>query len=313
MIAQTLDRALDGLANGYSALSKDDLQLFLSAKFQNPLLGILALHLLLQRTTLDRDLITTVLDNLAAMIPDSPDVSALVLRKARLFHEPLEPLLTNIPQIQFPPMLAAGLQTLTEAAIDHPEIIDDDSILYDIIPQRYGDSPFTSWKPLPAEQPATRQNLLKSLQNALPYSLKDMVQKVLTPETGRQKATSDRMMSSPAPRTTGVSLHSITDWLSHDQLKDLDWIQEALLDLLDNAIKAKRMITIRDIAQTLHLPERNISDAVVSLMKAGPLLINQIRSEWPQASKQLSRLFAHYRSLKDQVQEQEELQKKEES
>lgn len=146
--AIAVDTALVGLQNNIDLLSDDALDLLLHAKFQNPMLGLVGAHVLLKRSE-DAQRIALVLRNLARLLPDSTDASALDLaarsRKVKLPH----------PRKSFvfdhPPMLRAGLDAVIAASTRRPAVIAKDSAIPQIAPWLFADSPWSSWQPIPAD------------------------------------------------------------------------------------------------------------------------------------------------------------------
>lgn len=79
MQVATLDTVIQTLAAGQRVrdLKSETVRQLLSDKFANPMMGILGMHLYLMRDNLKADNVKNILDNLAALAPEAPDVEAL--------------------------------------------------------------------------------------------------------------------------------------------------------------------------------------------------------------------------------------------
>src|SRR2546430_6756683 len=128
--AQALELALWNLRTGRGVVADDLLDLLLGSKFQNPMLGIVGGHALLQRSDADLDLLDTVVRNLRVLVPEHPDVAALgwMSREARGRR--------GLPQgsydairggVTWPPMLMASYAALVRLDVSQPGAIVDGS------------------------------------------------------------------------------------------------------------------------------------------------------------------------------------------
>jgi hypothetical protein len=120
-IAVALENVLAGLRNGRSVVPSDLNDLF-HAKFQNPFLGIAAAHALLLDPTPSTRLLTTVVNNLARLLPDNPDVFALEHRA----HDHGAKLAVR-KGLSWPPLLYAGYRSVIRADGAEPGVILDGS------------------------------------------------------------------------------------------------------------------------------------------------------------------------------------------
>jgi endonuclease G len=111
-VGQALELALLGLRTGSSVVPDNLLDLLLHAKFQNPMLGVVGAHALLQRRKKDWSLFNTVLGNLERLIgSDQPDVSALAAMGLNQGNpqSPVRP-----KSLRWPPMLCTGYRAVLE-------------------------------------------------------------------------------------------------------------------------------------------------------------------------------------------------------
>jgi hypothetical protein len=143
-VAQAVDAALAGLQNGTDLLLPEQRRMLLYGKFVNPMLGLVGAHALFRSADLERRTSDTILTNLSRLLgPDEPDVRALRVMAARRFRTPVD-----AQPVLRPPMIRAGLEALLEAAAETPELVPPGGLLADIAPQRYVDSPWSTWQPL---------------------------------------------------------------------------------------------------------------------------------------------------------------------
>lgn len=143
--ARAIDLGLWSLQNGVTAFPRDEMQALLTGKFDNPLSGVIGVHLLLRRTKLEPDEVKVPIECLRTLLGETPDVVALEIAASHRFPS-LWPNRPFAPQHD-PPILRAGLQILYECCIDHPDLIAEGSLLERIAACRYGDSPWTTWDP----------------------------------------------------------------------------------------------------------------------------------------------------------------------
>jgi hypothetical protein len=133
--ARLAELARLGLCNGRRVLSDEVLRM-LANKFENPMLGILAAHLLLLDEKPDLGLLKIVMDNLRSLLPGShPDVEALSLV--------LDP--NAAYTFDVPPMVRKGWSLIVSATAKRPDIIPDDSIAAKIATNLWGSDPWLIW------------------------------------------------------------------------------------------------------------------------------------------------------------------------
>jgi len=117
---RSTELALHSLIEGRSLLSIEQVNTeLLDKKFDNPMLGILGCHLLLQRTTKDENLIRIVLGNLERLVPGHPDIIALKVLARRAGVKGLN----KSAPVSWPPMLRRGFLALRDQDWLEPEII----------------------------------------------------------------------------------------------------------------------------------------------------------------------------------------------
>jgi hypothetical protein len=163
------DMALNGLQSNRDLLTDVALDRLLIGKFENPMLGLVAAHVLLQRrqafqTRLSLEdrkpkaeeqkqnnqqqrTIQVVLRNLDRLLPGSPDVAAL-----NLLAGPIAPSSPRKFTFGTPPMLRPGLMAVISEAIRRPTILAQDSLIPQIAPLLYVDTPWSTWHPVTTDK-----------------------------------------------------------------------------------------------------------------------------------------------------------------
>lgn len=111
--------ALASLRTGRRQLQDSRLRTLMQAEFENPMLGLLGAHMLLQRSDPDRELFWEICIRLRGLLGAHPDIDALELAGAERFGPPRSihsPKIAYFPTASaFPPMLREGLAALERA------------------------------------------------------------------------------------------------------------------------------------------------------------------------------------------------------
>lgn len=178
-VSKAVDSALSGLQNGVDLLLPNERRMLLHGKFANPMLGLVGAHAMFLSPKPDKSVIAEVVGNLGRLLGEkAPDVRALRLMEGRRFGKPVA-----VEAFDDPPMIRAGLEAVLEAAAEWPSLVPPDGLLARMAPQRFVDSPWSTWKPLVAEGVEATHvalrgwNLRRTLERALRRD-------VPVPETG---------------------------------------------------------------------------------------------------------------------------------
>jgi hypothetical protein len=148
-INQALDLALGGLRTGSQVVPDDLLDLLLGGKFQNPMLGVVGAHALLQRRKRDWKLFDVVVQNLEKLIPGHPDVAALRLCGKLLRGKESR---TKVEPLAWPPMVYAGYKGLIECDWkEQGNLVVDESMAERAAARLLPETPWTSWLALEPE------------------------------------------------------------------------------------------------------------------------------------------------------------------
>ncbi len=145
-----LDMALDGLQNNRLELPREIERTLLYGKFDNPMMGLLGAHYLLQhprgteeQELRDQNMTGIVLGNLNYLLPDSPDVAALRFKTAIRFGFPMP----DQPVGKLP-LLRASLEALLEADSESVVAVEGGSLVEALAATLYYDSPWATFRPL---------------------------------------------------------------------------------------------------------------------------------------------------------------------
>jgi hypothetical protein len=155
--------ARQALAHGWRGVYSEDLRALLDGKWEDPLLGIFGVHLLLMRPDPDLSLAERVVERLRSIILDGfrhPDVEALTVEIARRLGEPLQ-----IPPLEAPPILRRSWHMLVRATADQYALIAPESFTARIADQLWGAGAWLIWE-VPSEvraQPPAGDRLPRSI------------------------------------------------------------------------------------------------------------------------------------------------------
>src|SRR6266536_4680778 len=155
-----LEIALSGLRQGRCLVPDDLMSLLLSAKFVNPMLGIVGAHALLLRARPNLQHLGIVIDNLVQLAGDHPDVLVLAQEVRHRLHAPSR----NGPSVSWPPMLASSYRMLLTGDARQPGLIKDRSIAEQVTTRLIDESVWTMWHPL--DYPIPGYGYVDALQEA---------------------------------------------------------------------------------------------------------------------------------------------------
>lgn len=138
--------ARQSLLQGRNIVAREVMNTLLHDKFGNPVLGLLAAHLLLLDAEPRMNLLHIVLGNLGAMLgPDFPDLIALRLRLHQIEH-PEQPSLDQ--QAPFPPLLKASWDILARQAAQDDAFFPADSLCRQMADRVVDNGVWLAWRPL---------------------------------------------------------------------------------------------------------------------------------------------------------------------
>jgi chaperonin GroEL len=132
------------LAEGRRGIARSDLQQLLRGKWQDPVLGIFAVHLLLQEREPDLYLAELAIENLREKVGGltHPDVEALSIETSFRRGVPLEPR----PSITVPPLLRASWHMLVRGSARDPALLPASSLCGRIGIRLWGAGAWLIWR-----------------------------------------------------------------------------------------------------------------------------------------------------------------------
>jgi hypothetical protein len=130
------DLARQGLSTGRQVVSQHDLDLMVRGKFETPMLGLYAAHLLNPDDPAERRIWKVVVGNLHRLLPGHPDVQALELRNAP----------SPTGDFSVPPMLRASWGLVVDASARHPELVPTGSLAARVAGSVYSSSTWLTWR-----------------------------------------------------------------------------------------------------------------------------------------------------------------------
>ncbi|MFO7643548.1 MAG: hypothetical protein R6W95_04110 [Desulfosarcina sp.] len=154
--------ARQALLQGRNIIAGKELNALLAEKFGNPILGLLAAHLLLLDAAPRLPLLHIVLGNLGAMLgPDHPDVIALRLRLGQVEHPGQAPAAGE--QVAFPPLLKASWEILARRAVLDDGFFPAGSLCRQMADRVVDNGVWLAWRPHPA--PTVGSDLIAGLSD----------------------------------------------------------------------------------------------------------------------------------------------------
>lgn len=169
------ERARYCLTRGINLLVDTEMGRMLRARFDNPMLGLLAAHLLLREQPPRLDLIEQVLVNTQKLLgADFPDVFALQLKFASMTHDDGRRRHSDLRPVEYPPLLRQSWDYLLEAAAANPDLIPTDSVAARISPALVNCGIWLAWRaekqPIDVASPSAQSQREKT-----DYPVKDLL------------------------------------------------------------------------------------------------------------------------------------------
>lgn len=177
-----IELARQALARGYRGIQAKDLHDMLWGKWEDPLLGILGLHLLLRQENPDLDLAETVIGRLRGPILNEfrhPDVEILALEVARRHGRTPE-----VAPFTAPPMLRASWNYLVQATAGRPDLIQPGSLASQIADRLWGASAWLIWlappeAPPPKEEASWIESYVQGVSSAVQSQIVELDDRVI--------------------------------------------------------------------------------------------------------------------------------------
>jgi len=249
-----------GLSDRRRILPPEDMDFLAWGKFENPILGLLAAHLLLlprpadQRSRAAREaddqLLRLIVKNLRKLLGAHPDVEALEL----VTGVPAPG--TALPPFRNPPMLLRSYWLIVEHSADHPELVPSGSILAEIATDLWGGAgPWLVFSQ-PGQRPRTPAPQAFSAPLAARSSLDELIDRI---------APADLQRLAAAPAELTPAEEAVLHYVSHPR-------RRARPLRSPGPPAASTRFDVRQMVAALGLPPVVIYDALSGLSsKAGQL------------------------------------------
>lgn len=168
--ARLADLARLGLQGGRNVISKSELASMLAGKFENPMLGLYAGHLLLREHRPDRALLADVCRNLDRLIGPHPDTRALALETpgARKASD----------EFAIPPMLRGGWNLVVKASRRRRGLVVKDSLMDRVSDGLIKGGVWVLWR-LPAHELTRDGEVRAAVPSASRAEARDWVQQLM--------------------------------------------------------------------------------------------------------------------------------------
>ena len=134
-MSRLVEKAKSALLNRRHILS-NELREMLREKFESPMLGIYGAHLLLMEDELNRDLFSTVIENLRGLLGTHPDVEALALY--------LDPTGSR-DTFEMPPMLSRSWRHVLQASLENGDVVSADAFSTKVAEHVWGSQLWLQW------------------------------------------------------------------------------------------------------------------------------------------------------------------------
>ncbi len=148
--ALAVETVLAGLRGGRNLTDSDQMRILLKDKFDNPWLGVLALHAMRLQPSTNSNLASIVHGNTRARLGEHPDLRALELKEGQPAAQPFD----------VPPMLWASLKLVRDHAAHNATTLKPTSLASRIFDSLVIDSDWVAWHTLPRRRkPAPIQSV----------------------------------------------------------------------------------------------------------------------------------------------------------
>ena len=178
-----VEAALQGLSRAQSIMTPLDLLSIREGTFENPMLGLLGVYMLLGRRDIESDQLRRATERLTELLPHSPDVYVLSLL-AQEAGDVSESQLAQTGPFNEPPLLAAATERALRLATSSASLCPDNSWLASVALRRTSGSAWTCWDPTPEESELlapVRADLRRIAEDAPNLSHRDIARRIGLP------------------------------------------------------------------------------------------------------------------------------------
>lgn len=286
--------ARQSLLQGRNIVEHEVMNMLLGDKFGNPLLGLLAAHLLLLDAEPRLSLLHIVLGNLNAMLgPDLPDIVALRLRMQQLEHPDQAP--PSDQKVFSPPLLRASWDILAQQAALDEEFFPEESLCRQISDRVVDNGVWLAWRPQPALSTTSGLFTLLSDEELQGKKWRDR-ERILAvlDQSGDAEGEHDllqaaRHLAKPVLRE---KLRQFMKIAAHPQVSPSEQVGELVMNLAKTLPWEKIVAKLNDLDEQGAITER-LSSVQKTLIPAILMLRKQLQEGQEVDQAQWSRLIAN--------------------
>ncbi len=246
-VSMATEVALNGLREGRVTLASSEMNLLLQAKFKNPMLGILGAYNLLLLRKPNWSLLETVIKNLGEMIPEHPDLAALIAATEQARGKNIQNKIVS----PWPPTILCGYRALLALDAEIGTVIPANSITEHIAPVMLSNI-WTTWKTLQPSGP----KLIFAPEKAA---------KMVLPDKGEYDLPMLKKVSIDS--TDDFGPFDISSWKSNAQGKEMqaDPVTNQIKNALREAFKYEDSVLLKDLIHQVQLPSVSVKRALKHL------------------------------------------------
>lgn len=250
--------ALNGIREGRATLDPSEMNVLLSAKIENPMLGFLGAHNLLLSKKRDWSLVENVIENLRRMVPSHPDLAGLAAAYAVARGEGIAPQLA----CHWPPTLSIGYRALLALDAKDETVIPENTVLERIAPVMLSNA-WTSWKTLEA---GIAEDDEVSPEMSFKELLLPIIKDLIDTKTIRNLSIIEPLIAS----SVDSFIHSKSTkshWQEKVEAIQLDPIVRKITNALQEALKYDDTVDLKDLIIQVQLPSVSVKRVLRQLGK----------------------------------------------
>lgn len=277
--------ARQALAAGRSAAAPDRMMMnaLLSGKFENPMLGIYAGHLLALQEKPNLDLLREVLDNLIGLIGNHPDVTSLMI--------PLADSRARDLMYREPPMLRSSWSLILSACTPGHDLRSPQSYAARIGGGLWGSGAWLAWRmPAEAETGAPSEDVFRTLYGqAVSGKLSATITKFMESEDAQTKLTSTEALLARYFDMASSQLHMAQELTEQEDRRSSlralyplirvfadSELQKDTKATIANAFTPDRLIQLTGMPYSLVLDAASSLASKLGIKNQGPSLISHV-------------------------------------
>ena len=245
---QQLDALILKMFNGILVFPADVKEIVETGKWENLMLGFLALYIyLLSSKEKQESFYKKYIKQLEKLLPkdkDAPELNAIRLLASVVFHQK-----TPTKALIYPTMIAKGMQVYLEQSIINEIVIENDSLVQQVLTIMKADSIWTTYEALPMHKATSLKPKITAFKS-----------KSRNPRSGNSLGMSTNSI---------INLDNLSVDLPLPIQDDTTWITETILHELAN--QRIENLTIKDLAVQLQVTQNSIRKSLSFLKEKDAL------------------------------------------